>query len=130
MIIVQVIGLQGGALLGVTYKMPRRASTATLGPSGSSLDDPSVIGKGTEAPANFQLYSWETFKPVSGMLPQPDWSAWDQTVEYCALAYQRYVVISSLRPQYRYLGNVAIGAATGGVWHRRQLFLATPTTIE
>ncbi len=58
MIIVQVIGLQGGALLGVTYKMPRRASTATLGPSGSSLDDPSVIGKGTEAPANFQLYRW------------------------------------------------------------------------
>ncbi len=59
MIFVQVIGLQGGALLGVTYKMPRRASSATLGPSGSSLDDPSVItGKGTEAPANFQLYRW------------------------------------------------------------------------
>eukprot|EP00249_Psilotum_nudum_P023983 c29047_g1_i1 orf=2584-4665(+) len=83
-----------------------------------------------EALANFQLYSWETYKPVSGLLPQPEWTAWDQTVEYCALAYHDYVVISSLRPQYRYLGDVAIGQSTGGVWHRRQLFLATPTTIE
>jgi hypothetical protein len=64
------------------------------------------------------------------MLPQPEWTAWDQTVEYCAFAYQQYMVISSLRPQYRYLGDVAIAHATGAVWHRRQLFVATPTTIE
>lgn len=76
------------------------------------------------------LCSWETSQPVGGLLPQPEWTAWDQTVEYCAFAYPQYIVISSLRPQYRYLGDVAIPNATGGVWHRRQLFVATPTTIE
>ncbi|KAL8120042.1 uncharacterized protein LOC141724589 isoform X1 [Apium graveolens] len=30
----------------------------------------------------------------------------------------------------RYLGDVAIPCATGAVWQRRQLFVATPTTIE
>ncbi|KAJ7534091.1 hypothetical protein O6H91_13G079200 [Diphasiastrum complanatum] len=125
----QVIGLQGGALLGVAYKMPRGSSSSST----FSMDDgSSFLGSKSagDAQANFQIYSWESFKPVSGMLPQPEWSAWDQTVEYCAFAYQRYIVIASLRPQYRYLGNVAIGYATGGVWHRRQLFLATPTSIE
>ncbi|KAF3434952.1 hypothetical protein FNV43_RR22039 [Rhamnella rubrinervis] len=82
------------------------------------------------APLNFQLYSWETSQPIGSLLPQPEWTAWDETVEYCAFAYQKYIVISSLRPQYRYLGDVAIPYATGGVWHRRQLFIATPTTIE
>ncbi|OMP07716.1 hypothetical protein COLO4_07112 [Corchorus olitorius] len=66
-------------------------------------------------PQNFQLFSWETFQPVGGLLPQPEWTAWDQTVEYCAFAYQHYIVISSLRPQYRYLGDVAIAYATGAL---------------
>eukprot|EP01018_Ginkgo_biloba_P012994 Gb_38178 [translate_table: standard] len=149
-----VIGLHSGALLGVAYKTPRRinpgaataissiqsASLSGLAPtSGGMLSSFSAVDDGAfmaarssigEAPANFQLYSWETFQPVSGLLPQPEWTAWDQTVEYCAFAYQHYIVIASLRPQYRYLGDVAIVAATGGVWHRRQLFVATPTTIE
>ena len=76
------------------------------------------------------MCSWETFQPVGSLLPQPEWTAWDQTVEYFALAYQHYIVICSLRPQYRYLGDVAIAYATGAVWQRRQLFVATPTTIE
>ena len=76
------------------------------------------------------MCSWETFQPVGSLLPQPEWTAWDQTVEYCALAYQHYIVICSLRPQFRYLGDVAIAYATGAVWQRRQLFVATPTTIE
>ncbi|KAH7286232.1 hypothetical protein KP509_33G065100 [Ceratopteris richardii] len=139
-----VMGLQGGSLLGVAYKFPPRMSFSTaaaasaasgvqsasfsgLAPTFSSMDDSS--GKG-ENPSNFQLYSWETYKPVGGLMPQPEWTSWDQTVEYCAFGYTQYVVISSLRPQYRYLGNVAIVGSTGGVWHRRQLFLATPTTIE
>lgn len=142
-----VIGLHGGALLGVAYKFPRRMSFSTaaaasavsaaqaaslsgVAPTFSGLEDGGLYGSKGEAPPNFQLYSWETFKPVGGLLPQPEWTAWDPTVEYCAFAYQEYVVISSLRPQYRYLGNVAIGGAIGGIWHRRQLFLATPTTIE
>jgi hypothetical protein len=78
----------------------------------------------------FDLCSWETYQPVSGLLAQPEWTVWDQTVEYCAFAYQQYIVISSLRPQFRYLGDVSIPFATGAVWHRRQLFVATPTTIE
>ncbi|PPD67731.1 hypothetical protein GOBAR_DD35390 [Gossypium barbadense] len=77
-----------------------------------------------------QAQTWETCQPVGSFLPQPEWTAWDQTVEYCALAYQRYIVISTLRPQYRCLGDVAISHATGAVWQRRQLFVATPTTIE
>lgn len=145
-----VIGLHGGALLGVAYRTSRRispvAATAIstiqsmplsgFGSSGLSsfttLDDGFSSHKSpTEAaPQNFQLYSWETFEPVGGLLPQPEWTAWDQTVEYCAFGYQQYIVISSLRPQYRYLGDVAIPYATGAVWHRRQLFVATPTTIE
>lgn len=147
-----VIGLHSGALLGVAYKTARRispnAATAIstlqsgalsgIAPSGmlssfSAADDGAFMtGRSPvgEAPANFQLYSWETFKPVSGLLPQPEWTAWDQTVEYCAFAYQNYIVLASLRPQFRYLGDVAIVASTGGVWHRRQLFVATPTTIE
>ncbi|KHN14190.1 hypothetical protein glysoja_028588 [Glycine soja] len=146
----QVIGLHGGALLGVAYRTSRRVSpiAATAistiqsmplsgyGSSGvssfSTYDDGfSSQRPPTEAaPQNFQLYSWETFQPVGGLLPQPEWTAWDQTVEYCAFAYQQYIVISSLRPQYRYLGDVAIPYATSAVWHRRQLFVATPTTIE
>ncbi|RID43718.1 hypothetical protein BRARA_I00563 [Brassica rapa] len=96
----------------------------------SSYDDGSSQRSTESAPLNYQLYSWENFEPVGGMLPQPEWTAWDKTVEYCAFAYQQYMVISSLRPQYRYLGNVAISHATGAVWHRRQLFVATQTTIE
>ncbi|KAF2318308.1 hypothetical protein GH714_004796 [Hevea brasiliensis] len=145
-----VIGLHGGALLGVVYRTSRRispvAATAistiqsmplsgfgsSAGSSFSSFDDgfSSQRSPAEAAPQNFQLYSWETFEPVGGLLPQPEWTAWDQTVEYCAFAYQQYIVISSLRPQYRYLGDVAIPYATGAVWHRRQLFVATPTTIE
>lgn len=143
-----VIGLHGGALLGVAYRTSRRispvAATAIstmplsgFGNSGLSSfttsDDAFSSNKSSiaeAAPQNFQLYSWETFQPVSGLLSQPEWTAWDQTVEYCAFAYPQYIVISSLRPQYRYLGDVAIPAATGAVWHRRQLFVATPTTIE
>ncbi|KAL3678157.1 hypothetical protein R1sor_021113 [Riccia sorocarpa] len=134
-----VSGLEGGALLGVAYKMPRKMVHTNVGTGiGGNLmgttgtfeaEDVSSVKIG-EAPLNFQFYSWETFRPVSPMLPQPEWTAWDETVEYCALAYNRYIVIASLRPQYRYLGSVAINCATGGVWHRRQLFIATPTTIE
>lgn len=140
-----VIGLHGGALLGVAYKTSRRvtplAATAIstlqsmplsgFGSNGAYSSFSTVDSSVAEAaPQNFQLYSWETFQPVSGLLSQPEWTAWDQTVEYCAFAYQQYIVISSLRPQYRYLGDVAIPSATGAVWHRRQLFVVTPTTIE
>lgn len=138
-----VIGLHGGALLGVAYKTSRRitplAATAIStqsmplsGFGGSSFvtTDDLRQSSAEAAPQNFQLYSWETFQSVGGLFSQPEWTAWDQTVEYCAFAYQHYIVISSLRPQFRYLGDVAIPAATGAVWHRRQLFVATPTTIE
>ncbi|KAK2978952.1 hypothetical protein RJ640_008733, partial [Escallonia rubra] len=145
-----VIGLHGGALLGVAYRTSRRISPVAAtaistiqsmplsGFGGSGLSSFTTIDEGYSsqkslaepAPQNFQLYSWETFQPVGGLLPQPEWTSWDQTVEYCAFAYQQYIVISSLRPQYRYLGDVAIPHATGAVWHRRQLFVATPTTIE
>ncbi|XP_020098535.1 uncharacterized protein LOC109717272 isoform X1 [Ananas comosus] len=143
-----VIGLHGGALLGVAYRMSRRispmAATAIstmplsgFGNTGSlssfaAADDPFSSNKpSAEAPPqNFQLYSWETYQPVSGLFAQPEWTAWDQTVEYCAFAYHQYIVIASLRPQFRFLGDVSIPFATGGVWHRRQLFVATPTTIE
>lgn len=144
-----VTGLHGGALLGVAYRTSRRVSPvaataistiqsmplsgfgSSTNSSFSTMDDGYSSQKSTEvAPSNFQLYSWETFQPVGGLLPQPEWTAWDQTVEYCAFAYQQYIVISTLRPQFRYLGDVAIPYATGGVWHRRQLFVSTPTTIE
>ncbi|CAH8317403.1 unnamed protein product [Eruca vesicaria subsp. sativa] len=143
-----VIGLHGGALLGIGYRTSRRISPVAASAistiqsmplsgfgnsnvsSFSSYDDGSSQRSTESAPLNYQLYSWENFEPVGGMLPQPEWTAWDQTVEYCAFAYQKYMVISSLRPQYRYLGDVAISHATGAVWHRRQLFVATPTTIE
>ncbi|CAN1340602.1 TSET complex member tstF [Linum perenne] len=137
-----VIGLHGGALLGVAYRTSRRISPGAamaistiqpmsgFGSSFTTIDDAIHRSAAEAAPQNFQLYSWESFEPVGGLLPQPEWTAWDQTVEYCAFAYQKYIVISSLRPQYRYLGDVAIPYATGGVWHRRQLFVATPTTIE
>ncbi|KAJ4900512.1 Transducin/WD40 repeat-like superfamily protein [Raphanus sativus] len=143
-----VIGLHGGALLGIGYRTSRRISPVAASAistiqsmplsgfgnsnvsSFSSYDDGSSQRSTESAPLNYQLYSWENFEPVGGMLPQPEWTAWDETVEYCAFAYQKYMVISSLRPQYRYLGDVAISHATGAVWHRRQLFVATPTTIE
>ncbi|CAA7408654.1 unnamed protein product [Spirodela intermedia] len=147
-----VVGLYGGALLGVAYKTSRRvspmAATAIstmqsmplsgFGNGGAlssfTAADDSFSSSRTSAveaaPQNFQLYSWETFQPVGGLLSQPEWTAWDQTVEYCAFAYHQHIVISSLRPQYRCLGDVAIPCATGAVWHRRQLFVATPTTIE
>ncbi|KAH0923377.1 hypothetical protein HID58_023395 [Brassica napus] len=143
-----VIGLHGGALLGIGYRTSRRISPVAASAistiqsmplsgfgnsnvsSFSSYDDGSSQRSTESAPLNYQLYSWDNFEPVGGMLPQPEWTAWDQTVEYCAFAYQKYMVISSLRPQYRYLGDVAISHATGAVWHRRQLFVATPTTIE
>ncbi|EHA8591206.1 hypothetical protein COCNU_scaffold036828G000010 [Cocos nucifera] len=110
-----VIGLHGGALLGVAYRTSRRispvAATAIstiqsmplsgFGNSGfAAADDPFSSKQSEAASQNFQLYSWETFQPVSGLLSQPEWTAWDQTVEYCAFAYHQ------------------------------QLFVATPTTIE
>ncbi|OIT38024.1 PREDICTED: uncharacterized protein LOC109239998 [Nicotiana attenuata] len=143
-----VIGLHGGALLGMAYRTSRRVSPAAattistfqsmpLSGFGSSsvssfstMEDSSQKFAAKTVPQNFQLYSWETFQPVGGLLPQPDWTAWDQTVEYCAFAYPQHIVICSLRPQFRYLGDVAIPYATGAVWQRRQLFVATPTTIE
>ncbi|GJS63225.1 transducin/WD40 repeat-like superfamily protein [Tanacetum coccineum] len=145
-----VIGLHGGTLLGITYRTSRRISPVAAssissiqsmplsGFGNSALSSFSTIDDGYSSqrnpaeapPQNFQLYSWESFQPVGGMLPHPEWTAWDQTVEYCAFAYPQYIAISSLRPQFRYLGDVAIPHATGAVWHRRQLFVATPTTIE
>eukprot|EP00897_Mesotaenium_endlicherianum_P007156 jgi/Mesen1/6469/ME000033S05753 len=140
-----VIGLQGGALLGVTYRVTRKsssvgasvaASAVSAAQGGSSLAGlaPGAAeessGFGEASPPNFLLYSWDTFKPVSPFLPEPQWSAWDPIVEHCALAYRDYITIAVLRPVFRHLGSVAIEAATGGVWHKRQLFLATPTTIE
>ncbi|KAJ9550689.1 hypothetical protein OSB04_014734 [Centaurea solstitialis] len=123
-----VIGLHGGTLLGIAYRTSRRVSPVAAssissiqsmplsGFGSSALSSFSTIDDGyasqrnpaEAAPQNFQLYSWESFQPVGGMLPQPEWTAWDQTVEYCAFAYQQYIAISSLRPQYRYLGDVAI----------------------
>ncbi|XP_039034262.1 uncharacterized protein LOC120170388 [Hibiscus syriacus] len=44
--------------------------------------------------------------------------------------HQHYIVICTLRPQFRYLGDIAIAYATGAVLQKRQLFVATPTTIE
>ncbi|XP_078429126.1 transducin/WD40 repeat-like superfamily protein [Wolffia australiana] len=147
----QVVGLYGGALLGVAYKTSRRASQTApsaistmqamplsgfgnggVSSSFTASEDPFSSSRTAveAAPPNFQLYSWETFQPVGGLLVQPEWTAWDQTVEYCAFAYQQHIVISSLRPQYRCLGDVAIQSATCAVWHRRQLFVVTPTTIE
>ncbi|GAB2287720.1 hypothetical protein Dimus_022082 [Dionaea muscipula] len=143
-----VIGLHGGALLGVAYRTSRRVSpiaataistiqSMPLSGFGNGASSFNTFGDGfspqrfsPEAPQNFQLYSWETFQPVGSLLPHPEWTAWDQTVEYCAFGYQQYIVIASLRPQYRYLGDVAIPYTTSAVWHRRQLFVATPTTIE
>uniref|UniRef100_A0A803LT85 Transducin/WD40 repeat-like superfamily protein n=1 Tax=Chenopodium quinoa TaxID=63459 RepID=A0A803LT85_CHEQI len=140
-----VIGLHGGSLLGIAYRTSRRVSAVAataistiqsmplsgFGSGASSFNTfDEGVGSGPSSTQNFQLYSWETFQPVGSLLPQPEWTAWDQTVEYCAFAYQKYIVISSLRPQYRYLGDVAIPYATSAVWHRRQLFVATPTTIE
>ncbi|KNA11580.1 hypothetical protein SOVF_133800 isoform A, partial [Spinacia oleracea] len=140
-----VIGLHGGSLLGVAYRTSRRVSAVAataistiqsmplsgFGSGASSFNTfDGGVGSGLLSTQNFQLYSWETFQPVGSLLPQPEWTAWDQTAEYCAFAYQKYIVISSLRPQYRYLGDVAIPYATSAVWHRRQLFVATPTTIE
>ncbi|XP_051147314.1 uncharacterized protein LOC127262598 [Andrographis paniculata] len=133
-----ISGLHGGALLGISYRTSRRIGSfsSAAGFSGSSpllADDvyPPHPRKSPEAePMSFQLYSWETFEPIGSLLPQPEWTAWDQTVEYCAFAYQNYIIISSLRPQFRYLGDVAIPFATGALWHRRQLFVTTPTTIE
>ncbi|KAL4187528.1 hypothetical protein AMTRI_Chr09g19440 [Amborella trichopoda] len=143
-----VIGLHGGALLGVVYRATRRVSPTT-GTAISSIQYIPGFGHGAHSSftpvddamkvstaemstnfQNFELYSWETYEPVSTLLSQPEWTAWDQTVEYCAFAYQQYIVISSLRPQYRYLGDVAIPSAVSGVWHRRQLFVVTPTAIE
>ncbi|KAG5624941.1 hypothetical protein H5410_010159 [Solanum commersonii] len=112
-----VIGLHGGALLGVAYRTSRRVSAAAAtaistiqsmplsGYGGSSVSSFSTMEDGSQksaaeaAPQNFQLYSWETFQPVGGLLPQPDWTAWDQTVEYCAFGYPQHIVICSLRPQ-------------------------------
>nr|GMD87232.1 G-protein beta subunit-like protein (contains WD40 repeats) [Ipomoea batatas] len=133
-----VIGLHGGALLGVAYRTSwrvRSISTMPLSGYGASSVSSfsafeSSIASQKASAQNFQLYSWETFQPVGAALPQPEWTAWDQTVEYCAFAYPEYIVIASLRPQFRYLGDVAIPYATGAVWQRRQLFVATPTTIE
>lgn len=141
----QVLSLQGGAVLGVAYNSKQRPDgssqsaalpTASTVSSGSSVSEsaqkglPDEVAAGKSSSANFFLYSWESFEPVGGPLMQPEWSAWDPSVEYCALAYASCVVIATLRPQFRYLGNVAIKAATSGVWHRRQLFLTTPTSIE
>ncbi|KAL4384266.1 hypothetical protein GQ457_15G029400 [Hibiscus cannabinus] len=135
-----VIGLYGGALFGVAYRISRRVTSGSSTThsmlssgfgSGSSSDGFSSQRSRAEAvPKNFQFFSWETFQPVGNPLTQPQWTAWDQTIEYCALAYQHYIVICTLRPQFRYLGDVAIAYATGAVWQRRQLFVATPTTIE
>jgi hypothetical protein len=109
--------LQGGALLGVSHRITvareRVMSAAALVASAQGAYQaaaagggvaPSSVGGGpdensvyTESPPNFQLYSWESFKPVSGLLPQPEWSAWDAGVEYCALVYKAYVVICAAR---------------------------------
>ncbi|KAK8615207.1 hypothetical protein V6N13_068988 [Hibiscus sabdariffa] len=106
------------------------AAYSVLSVSSSSDGFSSQRSRAEAVPKNFQFFSWETFQPVGNPLTQPQWTAWDQTIEYCALAYQHYIVICTLRPQFRYLGDVAIAYATGAVWQRRQLFVATPTTIE
>ncbi|CAI5475645.1 unnamed protein product [Closterium sp. Yama58-4] len=127
----QVTGLFPGALLGVAYRMPKKAALPGVSlPSAALSSRAESMADYSEHPPNFHLISWETFKPVSGMLPEPHWTAWDPIVEYCAFAYATHIVVATLRPQFRCLGHVAVRGATGGTWHRRQLFLATPTSVE
>ncbi|CAI5501645.1 unnamed protein product, partial [Closterium sp. Naga37s-1] len=127
----QVTGLFPGALLGVAYRMPKKASLPGVSlPSAALSSRAESMADYCEHPPNFHLISWESFKPVSGMLPEPHWTAWDPIVEYCAFAYATHIVVATLRPQFRCLGHVAVRGATGGTWHRRQLFLATPTSVE
>ncbi|CAI5475105.1 unnamed protein product [Closterium sp. Yama58-4] len=127
----QVTGLFPGALLGVAYRMPKKASLPGVSlPSAALSSRAETMADYSEHLPNFHLISWETFKPVSGMLPEPHWTAWDPIVEYCAFAYATHIVVATLRPQFRCLGHVAVKGATGGTWHRRQLFLATPTSVE
>ncbi|GAB4829434.1 hypothetical protein Ancab_019105 [Ancistrocladus abbreviatus] len=86
-----VIGLHGGALLGVAYRTSRRVSAAAataisaiqsmpLSGYGAGLSSFNNYDNGFSSqrspaeapPQNFQLYSWETFQPVGdtwGMLP-------------------------------------------------------------
>ncbi|AQK96994.1 Transducin/WD40 repeat-like superfamily protein [Zea mays] len=80
-----VIGLHGGALLGVTYRTSRRISPLTA-----------------------TAISTVQSMPLSGFGGSG----------------------SSFASDDPYLGDVSIPFATGAVWHRRQLFVATPTTIE
>ncbi|CAI5951315.1 unnamed protein product [Closterium sp. NIES-65] len=229
----QVIGLFPGALLGVAYRMPKKTSLPGLediqanqrhalktaldcmGPCSGILHLCLPLALNHRLPSlPFQLpfLSWETFKPISGMLPELHWSAWDPVVEYHTFASlfpsrpqpstpfsplptspsqlgdvqagQRHATRTALdrvgphsrvlrlclrhahRGRYpppaiplpgsrgraggngrnlapasalsgyphlcrfRCLGHVAGRGATGGTWHHRQLFLATPTSVE
>ncbi|ERN10706.1 hypothetical protein AMTR_s00027p00057390 [Amborella trichopoda] len=118
-----VIGLHGGALLGVVYRATRRVSPTT-GTAISSIQYIPGFGHGAHS----------SFTPVDDAMKvsTAEMSTNFQNFELYRLSniVQQYIVISSIRPQYRYLGDVAIPSAVSRVWHRRQLFVVTPTAIE
>ncbi|RZC91105.1 hypothetical protein C5167_028941 [Papaver somniferum] len=116
-----VIGLHGGALLGVAYRTSRRINVVAA-TSISSVYTIVRLWAAILQLGNFSACQWPSFPARMDCM--------GQNCRNCAFAYQQYNVICSLHPRYRYLADVAIPGATGAVRHQRQLFVATPTTIE
>lgn len=76
-----------------------------------------------------QFFSWTSHAAVGCGLVEPRWLAWDPEVTLCALAYEDGVTLAAVRPQFKAIAALPLAHATSGIWHKHQLFLATPTAV-
>ncbi|KAK9822211.1 hypothetical protein WJX81_006190 [Elliptochloris bilobata] len=105
------VGLHGGAALGVTFSRQLRPASGRRGRA-------------------MRLYSWRTGEVCSEVLVAPRWLAWAPDGQALALAYPDALVLCRTQPAFSAFASLPLRGAASGVWHQRQLWVATAAEVH
>eukprot|EP00803_Ostreobium_quekettii_P005429 evm.model.scf_593.3 EVM.evm.TU.scf_593.3 scf_593:17372-21205(-) len=97
--------LHGGPLLGVTIR--HRQSAPTM-----------------------RFYTWRSQEMCGSDFPAPQWVGWSPQFDLCVMAYDSHLMFSKYDKQFSPMMTIPVAGALGGVWHGRQLYLVTATSVE
>lgn len=63
-------------------------------------------------------------------MPAPQWISWSPEGDVCAMAYPTHILICEAIGSFTPVTSVPISHSTSGVWENRELYIATPFSIE
>lgn len=63
-------------------------------------------------------------------MPAPQWINWSPEGDVCAMAYPSHILICEVLGDFVPVTSVPISQSTSGVWENRELYVATPSSIE